>query len=72
MSIQTSQASSHVDMGQNTMAPPSEMYAVPGIPAASPATFGVDLGEQLARDGIEVPRVVQKCTQAIEAYGEIH
>jgi hypothetical protein len=29
----------------------------------------VDLGEQLARDGIEVPKVVEKCAQAIEAYG---
>jgi hypothetical protein len=42
---------------------------VPGIPAASGATFGVDLGEQLARDGVEVPRVVQKCTECIDAYG---
>jgi hypothetical protein len=33
------------------------------------ATFGVDLGEQLARDGTEIPRVVEKCAQAIEAYG---
>ncbi|GFZ47231.1 hypothetical protein JCM24511_04974 [Saitozyma sp. JCM 24511] len=42
---------------------------VPGIPAASGATFGVDLGEQLARDGVEVPKVVQKCTECIDAYG---
>ena len=39
--------------------------------AVSPGgpTFGIDLGEQLARDGTEIPRVVEKCAQAIEAYG---
>lgn len=42
----------------------------PGIPASSMATFGVDLGDQLARDGVEIPKVVEKCCQAIEAYGE--
>lgn len=47
----------------------SDGYVVPGIPASSGHTFGVDLGEQLARDGIEVPKVVEKCAQAIEAYG---
>ncbi|WWD21201.1 hypothetical protein CI109_105685 [Kwoniella shandongensis] len=47
----------------------SEGYAAPGIPASSGATFGVDLGEQLQRDGTEVPKVVEKCAQAIEAYG---
>lgn len=48
----------------------SEQYAVPGIPASTGATFGVDLGEQLQRDGAEVPRVVEVCAKAIEAYGE--
>ena len=38
-------------------------------PATGSATYGVDLGEQLARDGGEVPRVVEKCVQAVEAYG---
>ncbi|WVQ93029.1 hypothetical protein IAU59_000092 [Kwoniella sp. CBS 9459] len=47
----------------------SDGWVPPGIPAATGATFGVDLGEQLARDGAEVPRVVEKCAQAIEAYG---
>jgi hypothetical protein len=46
-----------------------EQYAVPGIPASTGATFGVDLGEQLQRDGVEVPRVVELCAKAIEAYG---
>lgn len=47
-----------------------EQYAIPGIPASTGHTFGVDLGEQLSRDGTEVPLVVQKCAQAIEAFGE--
>lgn len=47
------------------------MYVSPGIPANSGATFGVDLGDQLARDGAEVPKVVVKCAEAIEAYGAL-
>ncbi|KAL7421093.1 hypothetical protein Q5752_003977 [Cryptotrichosporon argae] len=53
----------------NTPAAPATEYVIPGIPANTGATFGVDLGEQLARDGTEVPRVVEKCAQAIEAFG---
>jgi hypothetical protein len=53
------------------MSPPEGNYAVPGIPAATGATFGVDLGEQVVRDGVEVPKVVEKCAEAIEAYGEL-
>ncbi|GMK55519.1 hypothetical protein CspeluHIS016_0205750 [Cutaneotrichosporon spelunceum] len=47
----------------------ADMYVSPGVPANSGATFGVDLGDQLARDGTEVPKVVVKCAEAIEAYG---
>nr|XP_019001532.1 GTPase activating protein [Kwoniella mangroviensis CBS 8507]OCF64993.1 GTPase activating protein [Kwoniella mangroviensis CBS 8507] len=47
----------------------SEGWVPPGIPASTGATFGVDLDEQLNRDGVEVPKVVEKCAQAIEAYG---
>lgn len=50
---------------------PASEYAIPGIPAATGATFGVDLGEQLSRDGIEVPKIVEKCAQAIEEYGKL-
>jgi hypothetical protein len=32
-------------------------------------TFGVDLGEQMMRDGVEVPRVLEKCCEAIERHG---
>ncbi|GAA5884654.1 hypothetical protein JCM3774_002549 [Rhodotorula dairenensis] len=37
--------------------------------AAALPTFGVDLGEQMLRDGVEVPRVLEKCAEAIELYG---
>ena len=47
---------------------PAEGYNVPGIPASTGATFGVDLGVQ--RDGTEIPNVVEKCAEAIEAYGQ--
>ncbi len=36
----------------------------------SSATFGVALGEQMVRDGTDIPKVVGKCVQAIEKYGE--
>jgi len=32
-------------------------------------TFGVDLGEQMLRDGVEVPRLLEKCAEAIELHG---
>ncbi|KAK4050229.1 Rho GTPase-activating protein [Microbotryomycetes sp. JL201] len=37
--------------------------------ASARATFGVDLGEQMARDGVEVPRVLEKCCEVIELLG---
>ena len=57
--------------GSTPHPPASEPYPVHGIPASSGATFGVDLGEQLARDGAEVPKVVEKCAKAIETFGEL-
>lgn len=44
------------------------------IPGAYPAhttgmTFGVELSEQAVVPGTEIPKVVQKCTEAIEAFG---
>lgn len=49
---------------------PSQPYASssPSRPSTAP-TFGVDLGEQMLRDGVEVPRVLEKCAEAIELYG---
>ncbi|KAM0749509.1 RhoGAP-domain-containing protein [Meredithblackwellia eburnea MCA 4105] len=32
-------------------------------------TFGVDLGEQMDRDGVEVPRILEKCCEVIELHG---
>ncbi|KAL0955139.1 hypothetical protein HGRIS_004053 [Hohenbuehelia grisea] len=32
-------------------------------------TFGVDLAEQMERDAVEVPTIVERCCQAIEKYG---
>ncbi|TFK52005.1 RhoGAP-domain-containing protein [Heliocybe sulcata] len=32
-------------------------------------TFGVDLADQMARDGVEVPPIMEKCCEAIEKYG---
>lgn len=33
------------------------------------STFGVDLAEQMARDNVELPPIMEKCCQAIEKYG---
>ncbi|GAA6023927.1 hypothetical protein JCM10207_009279 [Rhodosporidiobolus poonsookiae] len=41
--------------------------AAPSAPTRP--TFGVDLGEQMARDGVDVPRVLEKCAEAIELHG---
>lgn len=32
-------------------------------------TFGVDLGDQMLRDSVEVPRILEKCFEAVEAHG---
>lgn len=32
-------------------------------------TFGVDLSDQVVSEGTEVPKVVEKCAEAIEAFG---
>lgn len=32
-------------------------------------TFGVDLSEQMARDNVDLPPIMEKCCQAIEKYG---
>ncbi|KAF9054607.1 GTPase activating protein [Panaeolus papilionaceus] len=39
------------------------------IPDKGRPTFGIDLGEQMARDNVEVPLIVVKCCEAIEKYG---
>lgn len=52
-----------------TSPPQNDYYSSNSIPASTGATFGVDLGDQLQRDGTEVPKIVKKCAEAIEAYG---
>jgi hypothetical protein len=39
-------------------------------PNANPgATFGVDLTEQMTRDNVDVPPIMEKCCAAIERHG---
>lgn len=38
-------------------------------PHSTGLTFGVELSEQAVVPGTEIPKVVQKCTEAIEAFG---
>lgn len=45
------------------------MNAVNGIQDKGRPTFGVDLAEQMTRDNVEVPLIVEKCCRAIEKYG---
>lgn len=33
-------------------------------------TFGFDLAEQMARDNVEIPRILEKCCAAIEKHGQ--
>ncbi|KAH7922595.1 RhoGAP-domain-containing protein [Leucogyrophana mollusca] len=39
------------------------------IPDRGRPTFGVDLAEQMARDSVELPPIMEKCCAAIEKYG---
>lgn len=39
------------------------------VPDKSRAIFGVDLAEQMIRDNVEIPLIVEKCCAAIEKYG---
>jgi Rho GTPase-activating protein RGD1 len=39
------------------------------IPDKGRPTFGVDLAQQMARDNVEVPIIMEKCCTAIEKYG---
>ncbi|KAJ6607481.1 GTPase activating protein [Mycena sp. CBHHK59/15] len=40
-----------------------------GVQDRGRPTFGVDLAEQMTRDNVEVPTIMEKCCQAIEKYG---
>jgi hypothetical protein len=43
----------------------------PGPPPVTGSTFGIDLSDQVVSEGTEIPKAVEKCAQAIEAYGEL-
>lgn len=38
-------------------------------PVSERAIFGVDLAEQMARDNVEIPPILEKCSLAIEEFG---
>jgi len=50
---------------QNTLGEPPAL----SVPEKGAPTFGIDLAEQMTRDTVEVPRIMQKCCEAIEKYG---
>lgn len=39
------------------------------LPPHHDSTFGVDLADQMVRDEVEVPRLLEKCAEAIEMHG---
>jgi hypothetical protein len=45
------------------------MAAMAAYPDRGQPTFGVDLTEQMARDSVEYPRILERCCEAIEATG---
>jgi hypothetical protein len=47
----------------------SNIAAHPPITDRGRPTFGVDLAEQMARDHVEIPPILEKCCAAIEKYG---
>ncbi|KAJ6581469.1 GTPase activating protein [Mycena capillaripes] len=54
----------YTDKGRNT--PPN---GTNGLQDRGRPTFGVDLADQMTRDNVEVPPIMEKCCQAIEKYG---
>lgn len=55
--------------GEKAPAAPIPLNGNNGIQDKGRPTFAVDLAEQMARDNVEVPPIVEKCCQAIEKYG---
>lgn len=44
--------------------------AQPPIADRGRPTFGIDLAEQMARDNVEIPSILEKCCAAIEKHGQ--
>ncbi|TRM65399.1 Rho GTPase activation protein [Schizophyllum amplum] len=59
----------HGDKNNSSSALSTSPNTPNGAPDKGRSTFGVDLAEQMVRDNVEVPRIVEKCCQAIEKYG---
>jgi hypothetical protein len=60
----------HVDrMNQSPLNANTPSSSYSQLPDRIKPTFGVDLAEQMARDGVEVPPIMVKCCEAIEKYG---
>ncbi|TFK39437.1 GTPase activating protein [Crucibulum laeve] len=56
--------------GDKSFASPNTVQiGVNGIQDKGRPTFGVELAEQMTRDNVEVPKIMQKCCEAIEKYG---
>lgn len=57
--------------GEKTPTPNTQRPSngVNGIQDKGRPTFGVDLSEQMIRDNVEVPPIMQKCCEAIEKHG---
>ncbi|KAJ7066582.1 Rho GTPase activation protein [Mycena amicta] len=48
---------------------PNGTNGMNGVVDRGRPTFGVDLADQMSRDNVEVPPIMEKCCQAIEKYG---
>jgi Rho GTPase-activating protein RGD1 len=68
----TPQASMSPPLSGLTSPPAPALGAAMPAPPPAPAlggTFGVDLAEQMARDNVDVPPLMEKCCAAIERHG---
>jgi hypothetical protein len=66
---QNQQSSGH--NGETTQGTSIPGAYVSGPPPITGTTFGIELSEQIVSEGTEIPKVVEKCAQAIEAYGKL-
>lgn len=65
----SSQPSTYFPQQQVTSPESRSSVSLP-VASTSKAIFGVDLGEQVARDDVDVPLVVEKCAAVIEEHGQ--
>ena len=63
---------SHVEKAPSNAPSHTSGHASSGhsqIPDRGRPTFGVDLAEQMVRDNVDLPPIMEKCCRAIEKYG---